>query len=100
MTVNYHDVGDTARLPTMITNAAGSAVDPSQLALRVWNPNQAMTVYTYGGTPAVSASGTAGSYYVDLMLDQPGRWVYRWEGTGGNSAAEQGEFRVRRPGVW
>ena len=52
-----------------------------------------VTTYVYI-TDAQLVRDSAGAFHVDLSLDTPGVWYYRWEGTGTCEAALEGAFSV------
>jgi uncharacterized protein YfaS (alpha-2-macroglobulin family) len=89
-----YDVGDEARLSVAFTNAAaGTAVDPSAVALRVRAPDGTVTTYTYALAEVTRDS--AGAYHRDIALTASGTWHWRWDGTGTNAASVEGGFQVR-----
>jgi len=84
------DIGDRATLTATFTTAAGTAVAPTTVALKIMDPSGNLEVdittgYTTGGT---------GIYKYDVTLDQAGLWRYRWAGTGAAIASAEGELRV------
>lgn len=67
----------------------GVATDPDTIVLKVSNPSGVKTTYTYGVGQTIVRDGV-GQYHADILLNQTGRWWYRWEGTGAvQAAAEQ-----------
>lgn len=67
----------------------GTPTDPDTIVFKVRTPAGVETTYTYAIGPTVVRDGV-GQYHVDVLLNQTGRWWYRWEGTGAvETAAEQ-----------
>lgn len=94
--MNTYDVGDTIRLQATFTNSAGTQVDPSSVSLQYKQYRADPLSYTtlvYGVNSIVLAG--AGSYYHDFAVSSGGEWRYRWNGTGANQAAVEGQFLVR-----
>lgn len=85
---NVYDVGDGIRLTGTFT-ISGSGANPTTATLSVTDPSAVVT------TPSVG-SGTDGVYLVDIIVDEPGDWHYRWVGTGAVVAATEGHFLVRK----
>jgi hypothetical protein len=69
-----YELGDTIPLGTVIRNAAGTAVDPSTIALTVTLPDATSA----SPTPVHAATGT---YTYDYVPTQAGRHVARWVST-------------------
>jgi hypothetical protein len=84
-------VGDLVRI-TGTFSVAGVATDPTTVTLKVRTPSGAVSTYTYAGG-GVTKDAT-GVYRRDVSATEPGRWLYRWEGTGTAEAAEEGSFDV------
>ena len=74
--------GSTVRVQATFV-VGGVNTDPTTVTLKVKSPAGVTTTYTYAGA-TVTKSAT-GIYYKDLgptILDVPGKWYYRWIGTG------------------
>jgi hypothetical protein len=85
---NTYDVGDLVRVTGTFTNAASVAQDPTAVLFKYKDPSGNKTTLTYNTDVSVVKSAT-GVYYVDVDVDEIGRWYYRWQGTGtGQSAGE------------
>lgn len=61
----------------------GELVDPETVQVLVRPPSRPIDedplLYNYGGIePVVDKVGT-GIYSLDLTLDEPGEWIFRWE---------------------
>ena len=92
-----HDfiLGATARLPVTITALVGNTMaDPGGLVLKIRKPDQALVTLTYG-TDAALVKASVGLYYVDVLLDQAGRWKWRWEASAPNTGVVEGWLEVR-----
>lgn len=102
MTTVLRDIGDVERIGNHAASGAAAFkdltatnVDPTAVTLTVEAPDDVVTVYTYGGSPALQKE-TTGRFYADILLNQAGRWVYRLAGTGAVTAAAEGSLLVRR----
>ncbi len=70
--------------------------DPSTVTFKLHSPVGVTTSYVYG-TDAALIKANVGDYYIDVTPNQSGRWVYRWESTGTDTAiAIEGSFVVQR----
>lgn len=83
--------------PTAFTTN-GAAADPTTVTLTVKRPDGTIATYGY---PSPGSAGTltreaVGRFYADILLDQPGGWVYELAGTGAVATVEQGSVRVER----
>ena len=90
---NTYDIGDLIRLSGLFT-ISQVPTDPSSITLLIIRPSRATGTYTYAGGD-VKRAGT-GSYYMDVSLDEEGRWDYRFAGTGTVQSAGDNKFLVRR----
>lgn len=89
-----YDRGDKVRASVAFTSAAGAAVDPAAVTCRVKNPEGTDSTYVYG-TNAELVRDSQGNYHLDIDANVEGLWTYRFEGTGTNQGAGEGEFTVR-----
>ena len=87
MAINAYARGTLVRASASFADGAGNAVDPTAVTARVRAPNGTVTA------PAATKDGV-GTYHVDIDADAEGAWHYRWEGTGANQAAAEGQFTV------
>ena len=72
-------------------NKAGALADAT-VSLTVMGPDKVAEDVT-------PVHDSTGIYHYDLTVDQPGRWIYRWEATGALVGAEEGQLFVRRSRV-
>lgn len=87
------DKGDQIRITVTFTDTAtGLVADPTTVTIKHKDPSGNVTTETYPGN--VTKSGT-GVYYLDISIDETGRWRFRGEGTGNVEAAVEGSFGVR-----
>ncbi len=94
MATSALDVGDVIRLSATFVNLSGSPVAPATVVCRIQNGHASeVATYVYGQGTLI-ATGT-GVYQVDHLIDGPGQWRYRFQGTGSNQAAEEFTFHVR-----
>jgi hypothetical protein len=88
------DVGDVVRLAATFTDVSGSPAIPATVVCRIQN-GSASEVATYVfGSGTLVATGS-GAYQVDHLIDSPGQWRYRFQGSGSHQAAEEFTFHVR-----
>lgn len=66
--------------------------DPTSLRFKFRNPSNKLTTYVYGTDPEI-VRDALGEFHVELMLNAPGEWRYRWEGEGIVTAANEGKLR-------
>lgn len=101
-TVRVYDIGDLVILKNgTFTDAAGAAVDPPIVNVKVQNPNYQDTTYTFGVDASVEKTAT-GVYRCTIKPLIPGMWYYRWEAvdpstfiTAAMEGAEEHRFSVR-----
>jgi hypothetical protein len=74
-------------------NFADVATDPTTVRFRFVKPDGTVTTWVFG-TDVQVVRDSAGLFHADVPADQPGKWFYRWEGTGAVVAAFEHEFRV------
>lgn len=90
--MNIHDLQDAVRLEVTFTDFNGNPADPSSVTVRIRKPNGTTLTQTFPG--AVIKDGI-GQYHLDVIVDLPGYWVYRWEGSGALQESAQDVFLVR-----
>lgn len=89
MSNGIYVIGNRARLTCRFADAAGAAIAPTTVTLKVKKP---------GGTAqAVTADATVtpGEYAGEVDLDTVGEWYYRWTGTGNVLVAAEGKLTVQ-----
>jgi hypothetical protein len=72
---------------------AGVETDPTTVTAIIRDPDGVERTYLYG-TDAELVRDDAGDYHVDVDAGPPGRWIYRFAGTGVASAAAEQVFLV------
>lgn len=77
-----------------VATAVWELADPTAITLKVKDPNNHITTYTYA-LSEVTKDGT-GRYSKSITIDQSGPWWYRWAGTGAVVAASEMQLAVRR----
>ena len=92
MPTNEYPINQAVRLSAIFT-VDEVPTDPSQVMLFIQNPSGVESFYYYTSGSLYRLS--TGSYYYDLMVDDSGKWYYRWEGDGVEAADEAG-FIVKR----
>lgn len=89
-----YDKGQSVKLSTSFTDAAGAAANPTTVTCTVREPDGTETEYTSITTPAVT-NPTTGTYQLVIVADQSGMWAYRWVGTTGSTVAvDEQQFHV------
>lgn len=93
MSINTYTLGSSLRVSGVFKNSSDVAIDPSVVKFKFREPNGNAVTYTYG-TDAEIVKDSTGNYHVDLNLDTPGTWYYRYYSTGTGQAASEGQFTV------
>lgn len=92
--MNTYDVGDNIRCVGTFTQSDGTAIDPSTVTFKHKDPSGNVTTLVYGVDVEVVKSAT-GIYYIDIDIDESGRWNWRVASTGTGQAAGERAFDVR-----
>lgn len=71
----------------------GPPIDPDAVTFKIERPDDTVTIYEYG-TDLALKRGSTGYYYVDVVLDVPGRWYRRTDSTGTGQDADEDVFEV------
>jgi hypothetical protein len=87
------NVGDLVRITGTWSDTAGTTVDPTTVTVYYKDPSSNITELVYGVDTDVVKSDT-GIYYVDIDIDEPGNWYYRWKGVGVAQAADSDWFYI------
>ena len=90
--ISTFDSGDTIRFEN-IFSVSGTNTDPTTVTFRIRDPNKVVTSYVYG-TDVELVKVATGQYRIDLQLDLPGEYFYRWE-SGGPIAPGAAESRIK-----
>lgn len=85
------ELGNIVQMNVQFVDSNGTPADPDTVTLRVKNPDNTVSVYTYPAT--VEKVGT-GDYFYQITTDQAGVVFYRWEGSGAVVATGEGQFEV------
>lgn len=94
MAETIYDPGDLARLTTSFTDfGTGNPVDPTTVTADVRDPDGNTTTYILTSGQIVKDS--TGNYHLDIQVATPGRWSYKFVGTGAATDTGQGTFVVR-----
>jgi hypothetical protein len=99
-TENTYDVGDVVRLRGVFKGSTGALANPTTTRLKVLVPKTATTpaveiTYTYGVDVEVIRN-SVGDHSCDYPPAVPGRYFYRWIGTGSVVTADEKSFLVRK----
>lgn len=88
-----YTVGALVRLSATFTDADGDPANPTTVTFKTKAPDNSIANYVFPDDAAV-INPTAGSFYVDITVDQSGAWCYRAEGAGTVQAASEADFEV------
>jgi hypothetical protein len=91
------DIGDVVRIQTVVTNAGGTLVDPSETILYLHIPSGSVGTYTYSGGAVQKQS--QGTYYYNGTVTESGYHNARWVGTGAADFGDQSRYFVRQTNV-
>jgi hypothetical protein len=91
------DIGDVVRIQTVVTNAGGTLIDPSETILYLHAPSGAVGTYTYSSGSVIQQS--TGTYYYNGTVSASGYWNVRWVGTGAADFGDQSRYFVRQTNV-
>lgn len=88
------DLGDVVRIQTVVTDSAGTLVDPSEVLLYLHMPSGSVGTFAYSlGQVQKQSTGT---YYYNGTSTQSGYWNTRWLGTGAADFGDQSRYFVRQ----
>jgi len=92
MATNTYDTGDVVRFSAEFTSD-GVLTDPTEVTLKIKQPNGTISTYTYGAAEITRVS--TGNYYKDVEMTQTGQLWYRFSGTGALISAEESYLIIR-----
>jgi hypothetical protein len=93
MSTNNYLIGNAVRVSCVFTDGAGIIGDPAAVTLIVREPGaEDNAIHALDG--GLLKKVAIGRYSADIYANKPGSWLYRFEGTGGLTAAEDGSFTV------
>ena len=82
------------RIKSRIRDIDGDLVDPSTIEFELRKPGESSyEVYTSLTVPTVLRQ-SVGIYYIDLDIDEPGRWQYSWFTYGDPTTSWKSFFEV------
>lgn len=84
-----YDIGDQARLTATFKTSNGVLIDPTEVKIKIRNPNDTETEFT-------AVRDSVGQYHYDLTFTVGGTWYYRFVGTGAAIAAGEASLLVKR----
>lgn len=87
------DIGDVAYIQTVVTNAGGTLINPSEVLLYLAPPAGSVGTYTLSTGAIVSPS--TGTFGYNSTITQAGWHNVRWVGTGAADFGDQSRFFVR-----
>jgi len=86
-----YDVGDVVMVTVTFRNAAGALADPSVINVIASHPDGSVVTEVY---PTNVHKDSTGVFHCEVVLDAPGKWWVRGQGTGAVTAAEEVGFVV------
>lgn len=88
---NTYDIGDYVRLSSTYT-IDSVPTNPTLVFLFVQHPNGTLDSYATGDF----TNSPTGTFYLDVLADDSGRWEYRFASSGTVVAADENFFIVER----
>lgn len=88
-----YDVGDMIRCSVSFKDLNGTAIDPTNVTIKIQKPNQTIVEYVYlvdGGV----IKDSVGNYHYDFLITLDGMHTFGWFGSGNMSAVETSTFFV------
>ena len=92
---NTYQIGDTVRVKAEFTQLDVPTA-PDTVSLQIKNPEGTVLLYTYAGGSVNRDTTTSGTYYKDIFLGDLGKWMYRFQGSGTVTAADEHYLLVER----
>jgi hypothetical protein len=86
------EVGDRVQVTAKFRDDLGQLTDPTTVSVQFLRPSGEVDLFT---SPDV-IKDSVGEYRFSLVIDQAGRWVYRWVGVGVIDQASEKSFVVKR----
>lgn len=83
-------MGSVVRIAVTFRNDAGVLTDPDDVTLTIRDPDGAMT------TVSNPTNDSVGVWHHDVLLDNDGRWSFRWQGEGTLTTAIEMTHDVER----
>lgn len=96
MAANAYDVGQIVRFKGTFTdpNNNDAPIDPTDVYIAYLDPSENLTTLHYDVDVDLKKEST-GIYYVDVEMDEAGRWYYRVYSTGVGQAAGEAFVDVK-----
>ena len=73
-------------------SVAGVPTDPDVVTLTTATPGGVLHTYTY---PDEISKSSTGKFHIHIILNENGKWKYRWEGSGGCTAVFESGMTVK-----
>lgn len=89
-----YTVGGAVRCHVRFRDARQIVFDPATVLVTITDPAGNQALHTYGVGSEIVRGGK-GRYFIDVPVDQPGRWSYYWRCTDGGRGAAENDFIVR-----
>ena len=92
MSVPTYISGTVVRCRGLFTLADGTPNDPGGVSFIARSKSGVELQEWYPGAIVKDATG---DYYIDIQVETPGMWFFRFEGTTSGQAAGEDQFRVK-----
>ena len=87
-------IGGAVRCNAVFRDADQVVFDPVTVLVTITDPDGNQALHTYGAGDGIVRDGR-GRYFIDVPVDQPGRWSYYWRCADGGRGAAENDFTVR-----
>lgn len=85
--------GETVHFYVAVSNADGVKTNPTGIEFHLKRPDAVIQTYTYGTDLNLTKDST-GKYSIDLTLNLPGTYYYKWKTASPNISIVEGEVIV------
>jgi hypothetical protein len=93
---NIYDRGDIVRLTANFTDINNTVADPTNITLRIKQPDASVAMYSYPGDVTKDSTGI---YHFDFAITEAGDHYYRFEGSGSVTTAAETLFHVYKSNI-
>ena len=84
--------GSMIKASSTFKDAAGVIVDPPEVVLKYKKPDESVVTKAYSLSEITKVS--AGNYETYVLLADPGKYTFRWEGTGNSGSVSETTINV------
>jgi hypothetical protein len=94
MSKNTYDKGELVALIGIWEDEIGTRIDPNVIISKIKSPSGVISSYVYGIDPIVQRD-EIGVYRIEILGDESGDWIYRFESTNTFPSAGEDIFNVK-----